>query len=84
MDREISDLQSEFENERTDYLETIRRQQRQIQLFNQILEKISPTLRKECNYRSVWRRAQCLGMRLRFRETFQKEWKWTAFYFPMS
>lgn len=53
LDREISDLQSEFENERTDYLETIRRQQRQLQLVNQILEKIVPTLRKECNYRSV-------------------------------
>lgn len=50
LDREISDLQSEFENERTDYLETIRRQQRQLLLVNQILEKIVPTLRKECNY----------------------------------
>ncbi|XP_052124262.1 osmotic avoidance abnormal protein 3-like isoform X2 [Frankliniella occidentalis] len=55
LDREISDLQSEFENERTDYLETIRRQQRQLQLVNQILEKIVPTLRKECNYSNVER-----------------------------
>ncbi|KAJ1525077.1 hypothetical protein ONE63_009921 [Megalurothrips usitatus] len=55
LDREISDLHSEFENERTDYLETIRRQQRQLQLVNQILEKIVPTLRRECNYSNLER-----------------------------
>nr|CAD7420085.1 unnamed protein product [Timema poppensis] len=51
MEREIQDLQSEFENERTDYLETIRKQNRQLKLYQQIAEKILPTLRKECNYR---------------------------------
>jgi len=51
MEREISDLQGEFEAERTDYLETIRKQERQIQFQQQVLEKIIPTLRKECNYR---------------------------------
>jgi len=50
-DREVVDIQSEFENERTDYLETIRKQERQIKLQSQILEKIVPTLSKECNYR---------------------------------
>lgn len=50
-DREVADIQSEFENERTDYLETIRKQERQIKLQSQILEKIVPTLSKECNYR---------------------------------
>lgn len=50
-DREIADIQSEFENERTDYLETIRKQERQIKLQSQILDKIVPTLSKECNYR---------------------------------
>jgi len=50
MEREISDLQSEFENERTDYLETIRRGQRQIQLYQQIAEKMATGLKKECNY----------------------------------
>ncbi|PNF34169.1 Osmotic avoidance abnormal protein 3 [Cryptotermes secundus] len=51
LEREISDLQSEFENERTDYLETIRKQVRLQKLYLQIVEKILPTLKKECNYR---------------------------------
>ncbi|KAK6618591.1 hypothetical protein RUM43_012982 [Polyplax serrata] len=50
LEREISDLQSEFENERTDYLETIRRGQRQIQLYQQISDKMTAALKKECNY----------------------------------
>ncbi|XP_025408168.1 kinesin-like protein KIF17 isoform X3 [Sipha flava] len=54
-DREIADIQSEFENERTDYLETIRKQERQIKLQNQILDKIVPTLSKECNYSNLER-----------------------------
>jgi len=45
------DIQSEFENERTDYLETIRKQGRQMKLLSQILDKIVPALSKECNYR---------------------------------
>ncbi|RZF32357.1 hypothetical protein LSTR_LSTR001821 [Laodelphax striatellus] len=53
LEREISDLHSEFESERTDYLETIRRQQQQIKLYQQILDKIVPTLKKECNYRNL-------------------------------
>nr|CAD7395690.1 unnamed protein product [Timema cristinae] len=55
MEREIQDLQSEFENERTDYLETIRKQNRQLKLYQQIAEKILPTLRKECNYSNLER-----------------------------
>lgn len=51
MDREIQDLHSEFENERTDYLETIRKQERQLLLYNQILDSVLPVLSKECNYR---------------------------------
>ncbi|XP_075229690.1 osmotic avoidance abnormal protein 3-like [Lycorma delicatula] len=55
LEREISDLQSEFESERTDYLETIRRQHHQIKLYQQILNKILPTLKKECNYSNIER-----------------------------
>jgi hypothetical protein len=51
LEREISDLQSEFENERTDYLETIRKQVRLQKLYLQIVEKMLPTLKKECNFR---------------------------------
>lgn len=51
LEKEISDIQSEFEGEREDYLETIRRQDRHIILLQQISEKIAGTLKKECNYK---------------------------------
>ncbi|KAG5887068.1 hypothetical protein JTB14_018241 [Gonioctena quinquepunctata] len=50
LEKEISDIQSEFETERHDYLESIRKQERNIKLLSQICEKISGTLKKECNY----------------------------------
>ncbi|KAL1456113.1 hypothetical protein WDU94_000865 [Cyamophila willieti] len=53
LDREIQDLQSEFELERTDYLETIRKHTRQNQLNNQIFEKIVPIINKDCNYSNI-------------------------------
>ena len=51
LNSEISDLQSEFERDRQDYLDTIRKQDQQIKLIESILEKIHPTVRKDCNYR---------------------------------
>lgn len=54
LEKEISDIQSEFEAERQDYLETIRKQDQTIKLITQINEKIGGTLKKECNYRSVF------------------------------
>ncbi|KAK9500934.1 hypothetical protein O3M35_002096 [Rhynocoris fuscipes] len=62
LEREIADLQSEFETERTDYLETIRRLDRQVMLHNQILEKILPALRTQSNYSNI--------------ETIKAEAKW--------
>ncbi|XP_072045040.1 osmotic avoidance abnormal protein 3-like isoform X2 [Amphiura filiformis] len=47
---EISDLNSEFEFERIDYLDTIRKQEKQLKLFQQILDKVHPCLRRDCNY----------------------------------
>ncbi|XP_038053503.1 kinesin-like protein KIF17 isoform X2 [Patiria miniata] len=47
---EISDLNSEFEFERIDYLDTIRKQEKQIKMFSQILNKVHPCLRRDCNY----------------------------------
>lgn len=46
MEREIEDLQGEFELDRLDYLETIRKQDQQLKLYSQILEKIQPIIRK--------------------------------------
>lgn len=50
LEKEILDIQSEFEEERQDYLEMIRKQDKNVKLFSQISEKISGTLKKECNY----------------------------------
>ncbi|CAH8522665.1 unnamed protein product [Schistosoma turkestanicum] len=50
---EIKDVQSEFERDRSDYLETIRRQQQQINLLNMILEKIQPCIRRDSNYHNI-------------------------------
>lgn len=53
LEREISDLYSEFQNDRTDYLETIRRQDQSLKLLQGILDKIQPTVRKDCNYSKI-------------------------------
>ncbi|XP_059099397.1 osmotic avoidance abnormal protein 3-like isoform X4 [Tigriopus californicus] len=50
LNAEISDLQAEFEEDRSDYLDTIRKQDQQLILMQQILDKIQPTIKKECNY----------------------------------
>ena len=47
---EVQDLQSEFEREREDLLETIRRQDQQLKLATQILDKTHTLLRPSCNY----------------------------------
>ncbi|GAB6031638.1 Kinesin-like protein kif3a [Chamberlinius hualienensis] len=53
LEREIKDLQSEFEFDRMDYLETIRRQEQQTKLLTQILDKIQPCLRRDCNFSNL-------------------------------
>lgn len=53
LEREIDDLQSEFEQDRTDYLETIRRLEQQVILYQQILEKTQPCIRRDCNYANI-------------------------------
>ncbi len=47
---ELSDTQAEFQNDRDDYLETIRNLQQQEKLLLQIIDKIQPTIRKDSNY----------------------------------
>ncbi|UXI17922.1 leptin receptor gene-related protein [Sarcoptes scabiei] len=53
LEQEVDDLQSEFESERTDYLETIRRLEEQIKLLMQIVEKMQPLLKQDCNYSNL-------------------------------
>ncbi|RDD45025.1 Kinesin-like protein KIF17 [Trichoplax sp. H2] len=50
---EIRDLQSEFETERQDFLDTIRKQEREIKLNTQILERIQGCIRRDCNYYNI-------------------------------
>ncbi|KAH0628779.1 hypothetical protein JD844_010296 [Phrynosoma platyrhinos] len=47
---EIKDLQSEFELEKIDYLATIRRQERDLLLHQQLLDQVQPLIRRDCNY----------------------------------
>ncbi|XP_046439186.1 osmotic avoidance abnormal protein 3-like isoform X2 [Daphnia pulex] len=53
LDRDIQDLQTEFETERSDYLETIRRQEQQLILLHQIIVKVQPLIRKDSNYSDI-------------------------------
>ncbi|CAD6191205.1 unnamed protein product [Caenorhabditis auriculariae] len=55
MEREIEDLQSEFELDRLDYLDTIRKQDQQLKLYMQIMAKVQPILKKDTNYSNLER-----------------------------
>ena len=50
---EIMDPNSEFEFERMDYLDTIRKQEKQSKMFSQILDKVQPCLQQDCNYYNI-------------------------------
>ncbi|XP_050292806.1 osmotic avoidance abnormal protein 3-like isoform X2 [Anthonomus grandis grandis] len=50
LEKEITDLQGEFQQEREDYLETVRRQEKNLKLLSQINDKLVGTLKKDCNY----------------------------------
>lgn len=47
---EVRDLQAEFEQDREDMLETIRKQDQQLKLANQILDRVRTLVRPNCNY----------------------------------
>jgi predicted HicB family RNase H-like nuclease len=47
---EVKDLQREFEQEREEYLDTIRKLERQNKLLSKLLQKIQPLISHECNY----------------------------------
>ena len=56
-----SDLQAEFEVERQDYLDTIRKQERMIKLQEQLISTIVPCLRRDCNYFNIDKvRGECV------------------------
>ncbi|CAB3405819.1 unnamed protein product [Caenorhabditis bovis] len=53
LEREIEDLNGEFELDRLDYLDTIRKQDQQLKLYIQLMEKIQPLVKKDTNYANV-------------------------------
>ncbi|CAD5226821.1 unnamed protein product [Bursaphelenchus xylophilus] len=53
LEAEIHDLQGEFELDRLDYLETIRKQDKQLKLLLQIFERVQPAIRKDSNYHDL-------------------------------
>lgn len=59
-EEDIKDLQAEFQEERAEFLETIRRQERMLQLQEQLLATVVPCLRRDCNYYYIDRvRSEC-------------------------
>ena len=50
---EMDDLQTKFERDREHYVETIRKQDQVIELQQQILDKIQPCIRRDCNYYNI-------------------------------
>ncbi|NXH83252.1 KIF17 protein, partial [Edolisoma coerulescens] len=50
---EIKDLQLEFGLEKMDYLSTIRRQERDLMLCQQLLDQVQSLVRRDCNYSNL-------------------------------
>lgn len=47
LEREVTDVQAEFELDRADYLETIRRLQKRLRFYEQLTERALPLLRRD-------------------------------------
>ncbi|XP_059138921.1 kinesin-like protein KIF17 isoform X2 [Physella acuta] len=68
LERDIIDIQSEFEFDRMDYLDTIRKQDRQIAYLEALVDKIHPCLRRDCNYYNLDR----IRMESKYNEEMEK------------
>ncbi len=53
LENEVKDLQHEFEREREEYLDTIRKQEKQMKLLNKLLIKMQPIIPHDCNYYNI-------------------------------
>lgn len=63
LEAEIRDLHSEFEDERSDYLETVRRLQRTLRLHSQLLQNLQPLIRRDVNYADLgWVRSRAVWL----------------------
>ena len=50
LEGEVKDLQGEFEQEREEYLDTIRKQEKQLKLLSKLTQKIQVIIPHDCNY----------------------------------
>ena len=50
---EIKDLTAEFEFERVDYLDSIRKLEKELAWKDEVLRRIHPTLRRDCNFANL-------------------------------
>ncbi|XP_005106603.1 kinesin-like protein KIF17 isoform X2 [Aplysia californica] len=50
LERDIIDVQSEFEFDRIEYLDMIRKQDKQLAYLEAVIERIHPCLRRDCNF----------------------------------
>lgn len=53
LEREVSDLQSEFQLDRADYLESIRRLEKNLKFYQQLIDKALPLLRRDGRFWDV-------------------------------
>ncbi|CAG5132664.1 unnamed protein product, partial [Candidula unifasciata] len=68
LERDIIDIQSEFEFDRMEYLDTIRKQEKQIAYLESLIDRIHPCLRRDCNYYNLDR----IRMKSHYNEEEQK------------
>lgn len=61
LQNEVKDLQHEFELEREEYLDTIRKQERQMKLLFKLTQKIQPMIPHDCNYYNL-DKIQCMAI----------------------
>lgn len=53
LSQEIFDIKDEFQKEKNDYLEFIRKLERENKLLQSIIDKVQPCIRKGCNYSNL-------------------------------
>jgi len=59
LEGEVKDLQGEFEQEREEYLDTIRKQEKQLKLLSKLTQKIQVIIPHDCNYYNLDKIQMC-------------------------
>jgi kinesin family member 17 len=83
LENDAKDLQREFEQEREEYLDTIRKQEKQLELLNKILYKIQPLISSDCNYYNLERIKSIAIWNEEEQDWIIPELKWEKTSFPI-